>query len=81
MLETELETDGGSIRLIDFMPPRGEAPDIVRIVEGVEGRVAVRMDLTIRFDYGSIVPRVRRRADGIVAVAGPELYTSPPRSN
>jgi GH15 family glucan-1,4-alpha-glucosidase len=72
VLETELETDGGSIRLIDFMPPRGEAPDIVRIVEGVEGRVAVRMDLTIRFDYGSIVPWVRRRADGIVAVAGPD---------
>ena len=81
VLETELETDGGSIRLIDFMPPRGEAPDIVRIVEGVEGRVAVRMDLTIRFDYGSIVPWVRRRADGIGQWPGRMLYTSPPRSN
>jgi GH15 family glucan-1,4-alpha-glucosidase len=72
ILETELESDDGTVRLIDFMPPRGEAPDIVRIVEGVEGRVAMRMDLTIRFDYGSIVPWVRRSSGGIVAVAGPD---------
>jgi GH15 family glucan-1,4-alpha-glucosidase len=72
VLETELETDRGTIRLIDFMPPRGRTPDLVRIVEGVAGRVTVRMDLTIRFDYGSIVPWVRRRDDGIHAVAGPD---------
>jgi GH15 family glucan-1,4-alpha-glucosidase len=72
VLETELQTDNGIIRLIDFMPPRGRAPDVVRIVEGVEGRVTLRMDLTIRFDYGSVVPWVRRRDDGILAVAGPD---------
>jgi GH15 family glucan-1,4-alpha-glucosidase len=72
VLETELATANGCIRLIDFMPPRGSAPDVVRIVEGVEGRVTVRMDVTIRFDYGSVVPWVRRRDDGIVAVAGPD---------
>ena len=79
VLETELETADGTVRLIDFMPPRGEAPDIVRIIEGVEGRVPMRMDLTIRFDYGSIVPWVRRTDEGILAVAGPDalILTTP----
>jgi GH15 family glucan-1,4-alpha-glucosidase len=54
------------------MPPRGEAPDVVRIVEGVEGTVPMKMRLSIRFDYGSIVPWVRRRAEGLHAVAGPD---------
>ena len=72
VLETELDTDEGTVRLIDFMPPRGEAPDVVRIVEGVRGRVPMRMDVTIRFDYGSVVPWVRRTSGGIVAVAGPD---------
>src|SRR5436305_6985090 len=47
ILETELETSTGAIRLIDFMPPRGKAPDIIRIIEGVRGTVSVRMELTI----------------------------------
>jgi GH15 family glucan-1,4-alpha-glucosidase len=72
ILETELKTEDGTVRLIDFMPPRGEAPDVVRIVEGIDGQVPMQMDLTIRFDYGSIVPWVRRRDDGILAIAGPD---------
>ena len=52
ILETELETAEGVVRLIDFMPPRGQAPDIIRIVEGVRGTVKLRMELIIRFDYG-----------------------------
>ena len=56
VLETEFDTDDGTVRLIDFMPPRGEAPDVVRIVEGVRGRVPMRMDLRLRFDYGHVVP-------------------------
>src|SRR5450432_4185955 len=60
ILETELETVSGVVRLIDFMPPRGKAPDIVRIVEGVRGNVPMRMELTIRFDYGHVVPWVRK---------------------
>jgi GH15 family glucan-1,4-alpha-glucosidase len=72
VLETELACDEGVVRLIDFMPPRGEAPDVVRIVEGVEGTVPMKMRLSIRFDYGSIVPWVRRRAEGLHAVAGPD---------
>ena len=72
VLETELACDEGVVRLIDFMPPRGEAPDVVRIVEGVEGTVPMKMRMSIRFDYGSIVPWVRRRDEGLHAVAGPD---------
>jgi GH15 family glucan-1,4-alpha-glucosidase len=73
ILETELETKSGAVRLIDFMPPRGENPDIVRIVEGLRGKVSMHMELIIRFDYGYIVPWVRRRKrfDGLEAIAGP----------
>ena len=79
VLETELACDEGVVRLIDFMPPRGEAPDVVRIVEGVEGTVPVKMRLSIRFDYGSIVPWVRRRDEGVHAVAGPDaLFLATP---
>jgi GH15 family glucan-1,4-alpha-glucosidase len=74
ILETELETKTGAVRLIDFMPPRGENPDIVRIIEGLRGEVSMRMELVIRFDYGHIVPWVRRRKpfDGLEAIAGPD---------
>lgn len=72
ILETELDTAEGTVRLIDFMPPRGEAPDIVRIVEGVAGSVQLRMTLTIRFDYGDVVPWVRKAHGGLEAIAGPD---------
>jgi GH15 family glucan-1,4-alpha-glucosidase len=72
VLETEWETPEGTVRVLDFMPPRGEAPDVVRIVEGVSGRVPMRMDLTLRFDYGHIVPWVRRSGPDLGAIAGPD---------
>jgi GH15 family glucan-1,4-alpha-glucosidase len=72
VLESELETDTGVVRLIDFMPPRETNPDLVRIVEGVRGRVDMRMELVLRFDYGSIVPWVRTLENTLVAVAGPD---------
>src|SRR6059036_1090882 len=72
ILETEIETKSGAIRLIDFMPPRGENPDIIRIVEGLRGKVSMHMELIIRFDYGQIVPWVRKRHDGLEAIAGPD---------
>ena len=72
ILETIHETADGSVRVIDFMPPRGKAPDIVRIVEGISGRVPMRSELIIRFDYGHIVPWVRRIDDTRVAIAGPD---------
>jgi GH15 family glucan-1,4-alpha-glucosidase len=71
ILETNWETDSGAARVIDFMPPRGKAPDIVRIVEGVRGEVDMSSELVIRFDYGSTVPWVRRTDDARLAVAGP----------
>ena len=71
--ELDFHTEHGSVRLIDFMPPRGTDPDVVRIVEGLEGEVPMRMELVIRFDYGSIVPWVRRLEDDTrIAVAGPD---------
>jgi GH15 family glucan-1,4-alpha-glucosidase len=72
VLETEWETDSGAVRLIDFMPPRGKAPDIVRIVEGVRGKVEMSSELVIRFDHGSTIPWMRRVDDGRIAVAGPD---------
>jgi GH15 family glucan-1,4-alpha-glucosidase len=72
ILETEIDSKDGTVRLIDFMPPRGQAPDIIRIIEGVEGAVDMRMELIIRFDYGHIVPWVRKRESGLEAIAGPD---------
>jgi GH15 family glucan-1,4-alpha-glucosidase len=72
VLETEFETADGVVRLIDFMPPRGDAPDVVRIVEGVRGRVPMTMNLRLRFDYGHVVPWVYREQGDLVAVAGPD---------
>ena len=72
ILETEIETKEGAVRLIDFMPPRGENPDIIRIVEGLRGEVLMKMELIIRFEYGSIIPWVRKAHDGLEAIAGPD---------
>ncbi len=73
VLETMWETDAGTVRVLDFMPPRGEAPDVVRIIEGVSGRVELRTELVIRLDYGRVVPWVRRLdGDTLLAIAGPD---------
>jgi GH15 family glucan-1,4-alpha-glucosidase len=72
VLETELETEEGVVRLIDFMPLRGERPDIVRIVEGVSGVVRMAVELTVRFDTGRIIPWVRRRDNALTFTAGPD---------
>ena len=71
--ELDFHTEHGSVRVTDFMPPRGTAPDVVRIVEGLEGSVPMRMELELRFDYGRIVPWVRRLEDDTrIAIAGPD---------
>ncbi|WP_219414643.1 glycoside hydrolase family 15 protein [Pseudonocardia nigra] len=72
VLETEWETPEGTVRVIDAMPPRGEAADVVRLVEGVSGRVPMRMDLRLRFDYGDVVPWIRHIDGDVSAVAGPD---------
>jgi GH15 family glucan-1,4-alpha-glucosidase len=75
VLETDFETEEGAVRIIDFMPRRGEgAPRLMRIVEGLAGRVPMRLELMLRPDYGSIRPWVEPAPDGVVAVAGPDAF-------
>ncbi len=83
VLETDYETDEGAVTVIDCMPVRvrAQAPDVVRVVEGKRGQVRMKMELIIRFYYGSIIPWVKRVTGGISAVAGPDhlqLITSVP---
>ena len=74
ILETLVETSAGAATIVDFMPPRGTASDVVRLVRGMRGQVAMRIELVIRFDYGSIVPWVTRLEDGSLrAMGGPDL--------
>jgi GH15 family glucan-1,4-alpha-glucosidase len=75
VLETEFETVDGAVRVIDFMPRRGSGPPrVMRIVEGVRGRVPMRMELSVRPDYATIRPWVERASDGAVATAGPDAF-------
>jgi GH15 family glucan-1,4-alpha-glucosidase len=75
ILETRFETADGAVDLIDFMPPRGKASDIVRLVRGVRGTVAMRMELIIRFGFGVDIPWVRRTEDGsaLLAICGQDM--------
>ncbi len=75
ILETEFETENGAAMLIDFMTPRQETPNLVRMVVGTRGQVSMNLELVIRFDYGSVVPWVRRTDHGISAIAGPDMLT------
>ncbi len=72
VLETELDTDEGTVRLVDCMPLRQRYPEVARMVEGVTGTVPMRMELAVRYDYGSVVPWVRRLDGMTTLVAGPE---------
>ncbi len=72
ILETVWETTTGSVRVYDFMPQRDRTPDVMRIVEGVTGHVSMRSVLRLRFDYGHVVPWMRRCDGHRVAVAGPD---------
>ena len=74
ILETRFETANGIVALIDFMPPRGKASDVVRLVRGVAGKVKLEMQLVIRFDFGIDIPWVRRTEDGaLLAIAGEDM--------
>jgi GH15 family glucan-1,4-alpha-glucosidase len=73
ILETEFETESGSVALIDCMMPRKEMPELLRFVVGTRGQVRMNLELVIRFDYGSVVPWVRRTDHGISAIAGPDM--------
>jgi GH15 family glucan-1,4-alpha-glucosidase len=73
ILETRFETANGTVALIDFMPPRGKASDVVRLVRGVAGKVKLRMQLVIRFGFGVDIPWVRRTDGALLAIAGPDM--------
>ncbi|AZN29807.1 glycoside hydrolase family 15 protein [Flaviflexus salsibiostraticola] len=73
ILETEWETPEGAVRVIDFMPVRDDAADVVRIVEGLSGRVPIRSELQLRFDYGHITPWVRQHGGQFSAIGGPDV--------
>jgi GH15 family glucan-1,4-alpha-glucosidase len=73
VLETDYETESGAVTVIDCMPQRTAHPDLVRVVIGRRGQMPMRTEIAIRFDYGSIIPWVRRIDGGIVAIAGPDL--------
>lgn len=72
VLESEWDTDRGTVRVTDFMPPRDGAPQLIRIVEGVSGRVPMRSELRMRFSYGRVTPWVHKVDGRTVAVAGPD---------
>jgi len=75
VLETDFECADGAVRVIDFMPRRAQgAPRVMRIVEGLGGRVPMRMELSLRPDYGSIKPWVEPVSDGVIATAGPDAF-------
>jgi GH15 family glucan-1,4-alpha-glucosidase len=75
VLETDFEAAEGSVRIIDFMPPRGKGPPrLMRIVESLRGRVPMRLELALRPDYASIVPWIESAPDGVIATAGPDAF-------
>ena len=73
ILETTFTTKQGKVCLIDFMPPRGKHSDVVRIVRGVQGKVPMRMDIAVRFDFGHTIPWVTRHEDALHAIAGSNM--------
>jgi GH15 family glucan-1,4-alpha-glucosidase len=74
ILETSIETATGAVIVIDFMPIRGDASDVVRLVRGVRGQVAMRTELAVRFDYGSATPRIDRfDHETLIATAGADM--------
>jgi GH15 family glucan-1,4-alpha-glucosidase len=73
IVETTFTTSSGEVCITDFMPPRGDNSDVVRIVRGIRGRVAMRMDLVIRFDYGRTIPWVTHFDHELRAIAGPDM--------
>ena len=75
VLETEFTTDEGTVRIVDCMPIRQQHPEVIRVVEGVMGKVTMAMELVIRFDYGQVVPWVRRLDGLLTATAGPDALS------
>ena len=75
ILETDFETPEGAVRVVDCMLPREGCPDVIRLVEGLRGRVPMRLQLNPRFDYGHRIPLVSQLPGGAIAIAGPEALS------
>ena len=73
IIDTTVTTEEGEVMLTDFMPPRSEQSHIIRIVRGVRGKVSMRMDLALRFDYGRTIPWVTKIENGLRAIAGSDM--------
>ncbi len=73
VVETTFETRDGEVCLVDFMPPRAEHSHVVRMVRGIRGKVAMQMDLAIRFDYGRTIPWVTSTDHELRAIAGSDM--------
>ena len=73
IVETTFETSSGAVTLIDFMPAEGRNSNVIRIIRGLRGKVAMRSELALRFDYGRTVPWVTRKGEELHAVAGPDM--------
>ena len=73
IVETTFATKHGTVVLVDFMPPRGDNSDVIRIVRGISGTVKMKMELAIRFDYGRTIPWVTHTDFGLRATAGPDM--------
>lgn len=73
ILETRHEVESGAVRVLDFMPLRGQEPDLLRLVIGERGEVPMRMELVLRLGYGCVVPWVRSLDGALTAIAGPDL--------
>ena len=73
VVETTFETASGKVILVDFMPPRGDHSDVVRIVRGIQGKVDLRMELALRFDYGRTIPWVTHTREGLRAICGQDM--------
>ncbi len=72
VLDTTFSDGDGAVTLTDCMPVSQEHPRVVRVLRGVRGRMRMRSELILRFDYGSVVPWVRKVDDALVATAGPD---------
>jgi GH15 family glucan-1,4-alpha-glucosidase len=75
ILETDFETEDGCATVVDCMTPRDDTPDLLRMVVGKRGRVHMQTEVVVRFDYGSVIPWVRRTDHGITAIAGPDMLS------
>ncbi|MGY4466904.1 GH15 family glucan-1,4-alpha-glucosidase [Bradyrhizobium sp. LB9.1b] len=73
ILETDFHLATGHVRLIDFMPVQDGASTVIRIVRGLAGKVKLRSELDLRFDYGSLRPALEINHDRAVAFVGPDL--------